>query len=134
MGDIKDKKDLEIKETKLLKEVKRETGVNVEIWAAESVSKAFDAIGLEYARTEKIGAPSFTKGFLANHPHKVPQMIVQAREYNKARTTFIDTILKHQTNGRIHAELHPLRSDKGGTITGRFRNLYGTFSKVKSRE
>ena len=127
------KKDLETKETKLLKEVKRETGVNVEIWAAESVSQAFDAIGLEYARTEKIGAPSFTKGFLANHPHKVPQMIVQAREYNKARTTFIDTILKHQTNGRIHAELHPLRSDKGGTITGRFSYSNPNLQQVPAR-
>jgi DNA polymerase I-like protein with 3'-5' exonuclease and polymerase domains len=114
------KQDLEVKERELLSKIKRETGVAVEIWAAQSVAQAFDAIGLEYARTEKIEAPSFTKGFLTHHPHKVPQMILQAREYNKARTTFIDTILKHQTNGRIHAELHPLRSDKGGTITGRF--------------
>ena len=28
--------------------------------------------------------------------------------------------MKHQHNGRIHADIHQLRSDGGGTITGRF--------------
>ena len=37
--------------------------------------------------------PSFTKQFLVNHPHELPKMIVDAREINKARTTFIDSIL-----------------------------------------
>ena len=114
------KKLFEEKEEKLLNEIKNESGILVEIWAADSVSKVFDALGLSYGRTEKTQAPSFTKGFLANHSHPVSKKIVQAREYNKARTTFVDTILKHQTNGRIHAELHPLRSDQGGTVTGRF--------------
>ena len=50
----------------------------------------------------------------------MPKLIVQARELNKARTTFVDTILKHSHNGRIHAELHQLRNDGAGTITGRF--------------
>jgi DNA polymerase-1 len=103
------KDDLAKREEDLLYKIKQTTGVDVEIWAAESVSKAFDALNLSYSKTEKSGAPSFTKGFLANHPHEIPQMIVQAREFNKARTTFVDTILKHQINGRIHAELHPLR-------------------------
>ena len=38
------KKMLKKKEEKLLKEIHRETGINVEIWAADSVSQAFDAI------------------------------------------------------------------------------------------
>ena len=127
------KVDLEQREKKLLDEIKKQSGIAVELWAAESVSKAFDALGLEYSKTEKTGAPSFTKGFLANHPHKVPQMIVQAREFNKARTTFVDTILKHQINGRIHAELHPLRSDDGGTVTGRFSYSNPNLQQIPAR-
>ena len=96
--------DLLAKEQELLAEIKRQTGVDVEIWAAESVAKAFDALSLTYSKTERTQAPSFTKGFLSNHPHKIPQMIVEAREYQKARGTFIETILKHQKNGRIHEE------------------------------
>ena len=107
-------------EQQLLTQLHRETGKHVEIWAAASIAEAFDAIDLPYPRTEKTEAPSFTKFWLKNHTHTVPKLIVQARELNKARTTFVDTILKHSHNGRIHAELHQLRNDGAGTITGRF--------------
>ena len=60
-------------------------------------------------------------------------MIVEAREYNKARTTFVDTILKHQTKGRIHAELHPLRNDDGGTVTGRFSYSNPNLQQIPAR-
>jgi len=125
--------DLEQREKKLLAEIKRQSGISVELWAAESVSKAFDALDLQYNKTEKTGAPSFTKGFLANHPHQVPKMIVEAREFNKARTTFVDAILKHQVKGRIHAELHPLRSDVGGTVTGRFSYSNPNLQQIPAR-
>lgn len=127
------KKDLEAREKGLLDQIAKQSGVAVEIWAAESVAKVFDALGLEYSKTEKTGAPSFTKGFLANHKHEVAQMIVQAREYQKARSTFVDTILKHQVNGRIHAELHPLRSDDGGTVTGRFSYSNPNLQQIPAR-
>ena len=127
------KKDLESREEHLLDQILAQSGVAVEIWAAESVAKVFDALGLTYSKTEKTGAPSFTKGFLANHPHEVAQMIVQAREYQKARSTFVDTILKHQVNGRIHAELHPLRSDGGGTVTGRFSYSNPNLQQIPAR-
>ena len=127
------KQDLQIREKRLLDNITKQTGVAVEIWAAESVAKAFDSLNLTYTKTEKTGAPSFTKGFLSNHPHEVPQMIVQAREYQKARSTFVDTILKHQVNGRIHAELHPLRSDDGGTVTGRFSYSNPNLQQIPAR-
>lgn len=107
-------------EQQLLAQLHKETGKHVEIWAAASIAEAFDAIDLPYPRTDKTDAPSFTKFWLKNHTHGVPKLIVEARELNKARTTFVDTILKHSHNGRIHAELHQLRSDDAGTITGRF--------------
>ena len=47
-------------------------------------------------------------------------MIAKAREVNKAHTTFIDTIIKHEHKGRIHADINQIRSDHGGTVTGRF--------------
>jgi DNA polymerase I-like protein with 3'-5' exonuclease and polymerase domains len=127
------KQDLLKREAALVKEVKRITGVEVDIWAAESVAKAFDKLGLPYPKTEKTQAPSFTKGFLVNHDHSVAQMIVQAREYQKARGTFIDAILKHEINGKIHAELHPLRSDDGGTVTGRFSYSNPNLQQIPAR-
>lgn len=108
-------------------------GQDIDIWAAASIAKAFDAQGLRYPKTPKSGQPSFTKNFLANHAHALPQAVVRARELNKARTTFIDTILKHQHNGRIHAEAHSLRSDDGGTVTGRFSYSNPNLQQVPAR-
>jgi len=114
------KKQLIEKENKILNKIKDLTGVSVELWAAASIAKVFDALKLPYDRTEKTNAPSFTKNFLSNHPNEIAQGISYAREINKAHTTFIDTIVKHSHNGRIHADINQIRSDDGGTVTGRF--------------
>ena len=114
------KKELVTQEKESLLAVKKETGIDTQIWAARSIAQVFDKLNLEYDRTEKTNAPSFTKNFLSNHPHPVVKHIARAREINKSHTTFIDTILKHSYKGRIHADINQLRGDNGGTVTGRF--------------
>jgi len=114
------KQQLVSEEEQLLQKVKKETGIEPQIWAARSIGKVFDKLDLTYERTEKTQAPSFTKNFLQEHKHPVVQMIAKAREINKAHTTFIDTIIEHEHKGRIHAEINQIRSDQGGTVTGRF--------------
>ena len=114
------KKQLIEKENKIINKIKDLTGVSVELWAAASIAKVFDVLKLPYDRTEKTKAPSFTKNFLSNHPNEIVQGISYAREINKAHTTFIDTIVKHSYKGRIHADINQIRSDDGGTVTGRF--------------
>jgi len=59
--------------------------------------------------------------------------IAQAREINKAHTTFIDTILKHTHKGRIFAEINQLRGDNGGTVTGRFSYANPNLQQVPAR-
>ena len=107
-------------EEQLLLEVKQETGIEPQIWAARSIAKVFDKLSLTYDTTEKSNAPSFTKNFLQEHSHPIVQKIAKAREINKAHTTFIDTIIRYQHKGRIHADINQIRSDQGGTVTGRF--------------
>ena len=114
------KQDLQLQENLLLSQVKKESNIDVQIWAARSIAKVFDKLGLDYERTTKTQAPSFTKNFLQEHKHPVVKAIAQAREINKAHTTFIDTIIKYEHCGRIHAEINQIRSDQGGTVTGRF--------------
>ena len=128
-----EKKTLIEQEKKMLGEVYSETKIEVQIWAARSIAKVFDKLGLPYERTLKTEAPSFTKNFLANHPHNVVKCIAKAREINKAHTTFIDTILKHSQKGRIHAEINQLRSEGGGTVTGRFSMNNPNLQQVPAR-
>jgi DNA polymerase I-like protein with 3'-5' exonuclease and polymerase domains len=114
------KKQLIAREEALLFDIKKETGIDIQIMAARSIAKMFDQLKLPYDKTEKSKEPSFTKNFLQEHPHPLVQKIAQAREINKAHTTFIDSILKFEHKGRIHADINQIRSDQGGTVTGRF--------------
>ena len=127
------KQQLLEQEKELLQKIKKETQVDVQIWAARSIEKVFQKLSLPYERTEKTSSPSFTKNFLSNHPHPLVKLITQAREINKAHTTFIDTILKHSYKGRIHAEINQLRSDNGGTVTGRFSYSNPNLQQIPAR-
>ena len=126
------KSDLQKQENKILGSIKKLSGFDVEVWAASSVSKAFDALQIPYERTPT-GQPKFDKNFLSSHQSPLAKMVVEAREINKARTTFIDTILKHSINGRIHAEIHQMRSDQGGTVTGRFSYSNPNLQQIPAR-
>jgi len=127
------KKKLSSEEKECLQKVKKETGVDTQIWAARSIAQVFEKLRLPFDRTEKTNSPSFTKNFLQNHPHPLVKLIARAREINKAHTTFIDTILKHSYKGRIHAEINQLRSDSGGTVTGRFSYSNPNLQQIPAR-
>jgi len=127
------KNTLSSKEKECLLEVKKETGVDTQIWAARSIAKVFQKLHLPFDRTERTDSPSFTKNFLQNHPHPLVKLIARAREINKAHTTFIDTILKHNHKGRIHAEINQLRGDNGGTVTGRFSYSNPNLQQIPAR-
>jgi len=127
------KQSMITEEKELLLAVKKETGIEPQIWAARSIAEVFDKLGLSYHRTEKSNAPSFTKNYLSEHKHPLVQKIAKAREINKAHTTFIDTILKHEHKGRIHADINPIRSDQGGTVTGRFSYSNPNLQQIPAR-
>ena len=127
------KKNLMDREAKIVSKIKGLTGIEVEIHAARSIAKAFDKLKLPYDRTEKSNEPSFTKNFLQNHPHELPKLIADAREINKAHTTFIDSITKHSHDGRIHADINQIRSDQGGTVTGRFSMSNPNLQQIPAR-
>jgi len=113
--------------------LKKESGLDVDIWASASIAKMFDKLDIPYPRTEK-GAPSFTKEFLTNHPSDVCKTLVKLREFDKADSTFIDSILRHEHNGRIHTELHSTRRDEGGTVTGRFSSSNPNLQQIPARD
>ena len=120
-------------EKQFLLEIKKETQIEPQIWAARSIAKVFDKLKLSYDRTLKTNAPSFTKNFLSSHSNPIVKMIAKAREINKAHTTFIDTIIKYEHKNRIHADINQIRSDSGGTITGRFSYSNPNLQQIPAR-
>ena len=127
------KKTLVNEERAILTAIEKETNVRPQIWAARSIAEVFENLKIPFERTEKTDAPSFTKNFLQEHEHPVVNMIAKAREVNKAHTTFIDSILKYEHKGRIHAEINQLRNAGGGTVTGRFSYQNPNLQQIPAR-
>ena len=122
------------REKAVLQSIKKLTGMDVEIWAAQSIAKAFEKLELSYPRTEK-DAPSFTKSYLSDHEHELPKLIVEARNLNKTSGTFINTILKHcRSDGRIHSHINQIRSDDGGTVSGRISMNNPNLQQIPARD
>ena len=116
-----------------VKQIKDICGLNIEIWAAQSIAEGFKEIGLEYPKTEK-GAPSFTKAFLNSHTHELPKAILKAREFNKSKNTFMDGRLKHVgKDGRVHGHINQIRSDDGGTVSGRISMSNPNLQQIPAR-
>ena len=122
------------REKETLHKIKKLTGLEIEVWAAQSIAKAFDKLDIKYERTEK-GAPSFTKSFLKDHPHELSKLIVDVRNLNKTSGTFINTILKHcHKDGRIHSHINQIRSDQGGTVSGRISMNNPNLQQIPARD
>ena len=127
------KKEFVSKEDDILLKIKKEAGVDVDIFAARSIAKAFDKLKIKYPLTEKTKEPSFTANWLLNCEFPIAKFIREAREVHKFHATFIDSILKFQHNGRIHAEIHQLRGDGGGTVSGRLSYSNPNLQQVPAR-
>ena len=128
------KQELLKREKATRKRLKELNGSDVEIWAAASIAKAFDKQSIKYPRTEK-GAPSFTKAFLSDHPSELAKLIIEARNLNKIQGTFIDSILKFVgRDGRIHGHINQLRSDDGGTVSGRLSMNNPNLQQIPARD
>ena len=103
-----------------IKRIHDDTGIYPEVWAAKSIESVCEKLNIDdFDRTEKTKKPSFTKNYLKNHKNPVLRAIASARELDKLKNTFLESIKNYVYKGRIHADIHQLRGDFGGTITGR---------------
>jgi DNA polymerase I-like protein with 3'-5' exonuclease and polymerase domains len=126
------KQDLLKEVKKILSGIKKETGISIELWAAASIAKVFDKLEIPYGRT-KTGLPSFTKNFLSQHEHPIAQQIVEAREYDKIGNTFLSSIFRYAEKDRIHGHINQLRSEGGGTVSGRISMSNPNLQQIPAR-
>jgi DNA polymerase I-like protein with 3'-5' exonuclease and polymerase domains len=126
-------RDMRAKEKEILQFLKSQAGMQVDIWAAQSIAAAFDRMGVQYPKTAA-GAPSFTKSFLDTHEHPMAKMILEARELNKTHGTFLEPYLKHSAkDGRVHTHFNQMRNEDGGTVTGRLSAASPNLQQVPAR-
>ena len=108
-----------------------------EIASPKWKARTFDNHSITYPRTAK-GNPSFKagkSGWLDTHPHWLPRLIAKANKYDAAAGKFLaGHILEHIVNGRIHAEIHPHRSDDGGARSLRFSYSSPPLQQMPARD
>jgi DNA polymerase I-like protein with 3'-5' exonuclease and polymerase domains len=118
-------------------ELKRLSGCEIDVWAAASVAKGMEALSITYPKTgSSKPKPSFTDEWLSSHPSEFARLVTKARKMHKAANTFCENmVIGHaDKNGRVHPEFHPLRSDAGGTVSGRFSSSNPNLQQVPARD
>ncbi len=119
----------------LKKSLKRDAGFDVEVWAAASVARAFDAKGLAYPLTAKTKQPSFTRTFLERHDHPMARSIVEVRSLEKFIGTFLKGSIRDMLVGdRIHGQFHQLKGDDYGAVTGRLSSSNPNLQFIPARD
>jgi DNA polymerase I-like protein with 3'-5' exonuclease and polymerase domains len=112
------------KRDSILKQFSEKHGATVRMTTVRSdkqLAKICDGYGIKYPLTEK-GNPSFTAGlagWLDKSDHWLPPFIANVRRYDSS-AKLIENIIDHVQGGRVFADIHPHKSDIGGTRTSRF--------------
>lgn len=128
------------REQVLQEQLDRAAGMPINVAAAADIAKAFDAAGVAYPRTQPTerhpdGQPSFTKDWLEHHSSPIATLIKDVRRVNKLRTTFVEGyVLNSHVNGKVHGQFHLLRSDSGGTRSGRLSASTPNLQNIPSRD
>ena len=118
----------------IIKAIENKTSIKIDIWAAASIKKLLDYLDIkDYKVTPKSKMPQLPKDYLKTHSNKCLRMIAKAREYDKAVNTFIDGLLEYVHEDRIHADINQIRSDSGGTVTGRFSMSNPNLQQIPAR-
>ena len=111
------------------KEVERQlahlAGFQVNPNAAESVGRALRGAGVDvpltFDKKKQEHKLSFSASVLEAIDHPIAEKIVEYRKLTKVANTFVKSyIINKQVNGRLHCSFNPLKSDSGGTRSGRF--------------
>ena len=127
-------KKLKFRRDNLLNIIKKHTGLSLQLWAATSIKQLLDNQKItNYDKTPKSKMPKLPKDFLKTHENRFLRFISKAREADKAVNTFIEGLKGYVYKGRIHADINQIRSDQGGTVTGRFSMSNPNLQQIPSK-
>jgi DNA polymerase I-like protein with 3'-5' exonuclease and polymerase domains len=114
-------------ENRILKEIFDATGVNIGLNNCMNAGKcaaALEAVGISVPICEN-GQPSITTEILSHIEHPVADKIRKLRQANKIRKTFVASMRRYETNGRIHTTFRQIvgANDKNETSGAAFGRL-----------
>lgn len=121
------------KQEEVESDIRAIVGYALNINSGKQLAEFYDRKGWDYGRTEKDN-PSFGKDELLKHDNPLAPLLVRYRRVEKLRNSFVEALPKFIVNGRIHAGINTVKSDAGGTETGRFSYYNPNFQQIPSRD
>lgn len=127
--------ELDKKYTKLITDIQQKlddiAGKPVNVDATADLADLCDKLQLAYQKTAK-GNPCFSTQEVPKHP--AFELVLQLRKLNKARNTYIrGYYFSSSLNGRLHGQYNQLKSDEGGTVTGRLSSSNPNLQNIPAR-
>lgn len=99
-----------------------------------TMEELFKEAGEPYPHTEK-GNPSFKTEWMEKRDHWLPRLATRAMKMHDAGDKFLGQYIRSFTHlGRIHAEIHQFRDDRGGTVSSRFAYSNPPLQQMPSRD
>ena len=133
--DLKQAIELDKKYTKELEEeqnnLDRLAGFPVNVDAETDLVQLCEKFSLDYSHTAK-GNPCFSTEKVPKH--EAFDIVLRIRKLNKARNTYIrGYYFSSSYYGRLHGQYNQLKSDDGGTVTGRLSSSNPNLQNIPSR-
>lgn len=133
--DLKQAIELDKKFTKELEEEQHKldtlAGFPINVDAETDLVKLCEKFSLNYSYTTK-GNPCFSTEKVPEHESF--DIVLRIRKLNKARNTYIrGYYFGSSYYGRLHGQYNQLKSDEGGTVTGRLSSSNPNLQNIPSR-
>lgn len=91
-----------------------------DISSPQFLERVYTDLSIPFPKTAK-GNSSFSNDWMTKASHPLPRLVAAASQMHDAANKFIGQyILGYVHMGRLHAEIHQFRDDRGGTVTTRF--------------
>ena len=113
------------KRSQELQQLYNETGLKLNPNSAKDLGLLFDKLGLEYNRTAPsknfpLGLPSMPDEFLEGIKHQSIQRVRTIKGIDSLKSKYLDKYWNALVDGHLFFNLHQLKANEYGTISGRF--------------
>ena len=132
-----------MRENEALQKLYAKSGVKLaaeHVWNAGLVEPVFTAIGVKVPRTPKTKKPSISNDFVETIDHPVAEALIEARKFDKLRTTFCAQIRRFAIKDRVHCTFNQLRAQREdgtglkGVAFGRLSSTDFNLQQMPSRD
>lgn len=133
----------EIVEAKLNRYLKKmyshlyhQTGVRVDnCMDNNQLATLFASLDIKVPLTPKTKKPSVDKDWLETIRHPIARDVRRARQVHVTTRDYVTRdILQLSVEGRLYGQFNPLKSDEGGTISGRFSSSKPNLQQIPGRD